>query len=414
MITILENSIIFDGTNEALIEGASVVVEDGYIKDVSPGSTSIDNAHRVNCGGRMLMPGLIDAHFHAYTPSFDIPGNDSMPVALMTSHARKSLEDCLKRGFTTVRDAAGGDIGLSLSIEQGLIQGPRFFFSGKAISQTGGHGDMRPGDKVELCSCGSYSGSISQVADGTNEMRKAVREELRKGATQIKLFVSGGIISPTDPLEMPQFTEEEIRTAVYEASTRNTYVMAHCHTDDGARRCVEYGVRSIEHGTFIKADTARFIAERGAYVVPTLTVIDVLRKHSRELGIPPMSLNKIEGVYDQMLSAVETCTKAGVKLGLGADLLDHRYHPLQGAELALRGEVNTPIQVLRSATSINAELLQQSGNLGCISPGAHADLLVLNGNPFKDLTLFQDAERNIPVVMKGGRFIRNVLPSDVI
>ena len=208
------------------------------------------------------MPGLIDAHFHAYTPTFDIVKIDRMPQALLASHARVILEGALQRGFTTVRDAGGGDIGLWMAIEQGLIQGPRFFFSGKAISQTGGHGDARPGTVVEPCGCSGYTGSLSLVADGVDEVRRAVREELRKGARQIKLFVSGGVVSPTDPIWMPQFTDEEIRAAVHEASTRRTYVMAHCLTDDGARRCVESGVRSIEHGTEISEDTARLIAAK--------------------------------------------------------------------------------------------------------------------------------------------------------
>jgi imidazolonepropionase-like amidohydrolase len=355
------------------------------------------------------MPGLIDAHFHAYTPTFDILALDRMPAALLTSHASALLEGALERGFTTVRDAAGGDIGLSMAIDAGLIRGPRFFFSGKAISQTGGHGDMRPGTQVEPCACGRYSGSISMVADGVDEMRRAVREELRKGATQIKLFVSGGVVSPTDPLWMPQFTRDEIEAAVYEAATRRTYVMAHCHTDEGARRCVEYGVRSIEHGTQIGDDTARLIASKGVFVVPTLSVADVIRKHGPALGVPPMALEKIKAVYEDMLRSMEACARAGVKMGLGADLLGSEFHELQGGELALRAEVHQPIDVLRSATSVNAELLQMEGRLGCVRPDAYADLLVVEGDPLRDLNLFRDSRRNIPLVMKGGICVRNAL-----
>jgi imidazolonepropionase-like amidohydrolase len=409
MITVLRDARIFDGVSEDLEEGASVVVEGERIREISRQPPTFKDARVIDCAGRFLMPGLIDAHFHAYTPSFDIINTDHMPQALLVSHAAALLEGALERGFTTVRDAAGGDIGLWMAIEAGLIKGPRFFFSGKALSQTGGHGDMRPGTAVEPCSCGRYTGSITQVADGVEEVTKAVREELRKGARQIKLFVSGGVVSPTDPRWMPQFTEAEIRAAVYEASTRRTYVMAHCHTDEAARRCVEYGIRSIEHATQLTDATARMIAAKDVFVVPTLSVADVIRKHGPRLGIPPMGLDKIKGLYEDMLASIEACTRAGVKIGLGADLLDHEFHQLQGGELALRAEVNKPIDVLRSATSINAELLQMEGQLGCVRPGAYADLLVLDGNPFDDLNLFREPQRHIPLVMKGGSYVRNAL-----
>ena len=409
MITVLNNARVFDGASAELLEGVSVVVEGDRIREISARTPTFKDARSIDCGGRFLMPGLIDAHFHAYTPSFDIVGIDRMPAALLVSHATAILEGALQRGFTTVRDAAGGDIGLWMAIEAGLIQGPRFFFSGKAISQTGGHGDPRPGTVTEPCSCGRYTGSLSLVADGADEMRRAVREELRKGARQIKIFVSGGVVSPTDPLWMPQFTEEEIRAAVYEAATRRTYVMAHCHTDDGARRCVEYGVRSIEHGTQINDETARFVAAGKAFVVPTLSVVEVVRKHGRALGLPPLGIEKIKGCYEQMLTSIESCMRAGVKLGLGTDLLGHEFHKLQGGELALRGEVGKPLDVLRSATSINAELLQMEGQLGCIRPGAYADLLVVDGDPLADLGLFREPQANVPLVMKGGVCVRNAL-----
>ncbi len=409
MITVLSNACVFDGVSAELNEGVSVVVEGERIREVSRPRPAFKDARDIDCGGRFVMPGLIDAHFHAYTPTFDIISTDRMPQALLVSHAAAILEGTLQRGFTTVRDAAGGDIGLWMAIEAGLIRGPRFFFSGKAISQTGGHGDMRPDTVAEPCSCGRYTGSLSLVADGVDDVRRAVREELRKGARQIKLFVSGGVVSPTDPLWMPQFTEEEIRAAVYEASTRRTYVMAHCHTDDAARRCVEFGIRSIEHASQISEKTANLIAASKAFVVPTLSVADVIRKHGPRLGVPPMGLQKIKGLYETMLGSIETCTRAGVKVGLGSDLLGHEFHPLQGGELSLRAEVNKPIDVLRSATSVNAELLQMRGQLGCIQPDAYADLLALNGNPLEDLSLFREPLINIALVMKGGVCVRNEL-----
>lgn len=402
---ILENVTAFDGHAEDLLEGVSLVIEGGTIKDIVTGRVSSTDADRLDCHGKFVMPGLIDAHFHAYSPSFDIPGLDRMPAALLASHARIILEGALSRGFTTVRDAAGGDIGLWLAIEQGLINGPRFFFSGRAITQTGGHGDPRPGDQVNVCECGSYSGVFSVAADGADAVRKAAREELRKGAHQVKIFVSGGVVSPSDPLWMPQLTNEEIAAAVYEASTRRTYVMAHCHTDDGARRCAELGVRSIEHGTLISADTAAFIAARQSYVVPTLSVADALLTHGASLGLPVMALDKIKSVSRDMLQSIEACRRAGVSLGLGADLLDHRFHVQQGRELLLRTEVDRPIDVLRSATSVNAEILQMPDQLGCLKPGAYADILVLNTSPLKDMSIFCTPERSIHRIFKSGRIV---------
>src|ERR1700722_19684287 len=265
---VFKNARVFDGKNETCPEGLQELVEAGVIREVSEKPIKASDAHVIDVGGRTLMPGLIDAHVHAYTPTFSGFNNDHMPPSLMASYAAMILTGMLRRGFTTVRDAAGGDRGLWLAIERGLIQGPRFFYSGKAISQTGGHGDMRPLDHHESCGCGSYSGAISMVADGVDGVRRAVREELRQGAHQIKIMASGGAISPADPLWMNQFTEEEISAAVYETANRRTYVMAHCHTDEAARRCIALGVRSIERGSGIRADTARMIAEKGAFVVP--------------------------------------------------------------------------------------------------------------------------------------------------
>lgn len=409
MITVFKNCNIFNGINTELTDNAYVVVEENRIKKVTTEPVSIAEAKIIDCGGRLLMPGLIDAHVHANTPTYSFYSNDRMPPSLLANHAADILEGMLQRGFTTVRDAGGGDRGLWQAIEDGLIRGPRFFYSGKAISQTGGHGDMRPGDSFEPCNCGHYAGSISKVADGVDEVRRAVREELRQGAHQIKIFVSGGISSPTDPIWMPQYTEAEIRAAVYEASTHRTYVMAHCHTDDGARRCAEYGVRTIEHGTEIQLDTAELLAEKGVYVVPTLSTMHVISTEGEALGLPPASLEKIKGVYERTLISIENCQRAGVKIGLGSDLLGSHYHRLQGKEFAHRGRVGKPIDVLRSATSINADILQQTGELGCIQPGAYADIIVLDFDPFKDLAGFENAEKTIPLIMKDGAFVRNAI-----
>jgi len=408
-LILFENARVFDGVHEDYLEGMHILVQGNTIQEVSAKPIMISNARVIDVGSRILMPGLIDAHVHAYTPTFNLFENDHMPPSLLVSHAASILTGMLSRGFTTVRDAGGADRGLWLAIEQGLIKGPRLFYSGKAISQTGGHGDMRGQDHHEPCSCGAYSGCISMVADGADGIRRAVREELRQGAHQIKIMASGGVVSPADPIWMNQFTDEEISAAVYEATNRHTYVMAHCHTDEAANRCVRLGVRSIEHGSDIQSETADLIAAKGAFVVPTLTVTEVLRSHAGELGLPSMSFGKIESLYERILRAIERCSRAGVKIGLGADLLGARFHHLQGMEFKLRGEVQAPIEVLRSATSINAELLQLPDKLGCVKAGAFADLIILNFDPMKDLSPFSHPEQNIQLVMKNGDIVRTEL-----
>ncbi len=409
MLIQLENAVVFDGFSEELSEGVSVLIENDRIREVSRGASISSPDVRMDCGGRFLMPGLIDAHFHAYTPTFDILSTDQMPAAFLVSHAVRLLEGTLLRGFTTVRDAGGADYGLVMALEQGLINGPRMFISGKALSQTGGHGDFRPRDRIELCGCGGYSGSLSITADGADGVRKAAREQLHQGANQIKIFVSGGGISPTDPMQMPQFTDDEIRAAVHEAWTRDTYVMAHSHTDESARLSAELGVRTIEHGTLInRASTARLMADKGVFLVPTCSVVHVLVDHGVELRIPADKAALIRGIWNDMLASIELCHREGVKLGFGTDLLGTEFHPLQGGEFQLRANVQSNLDVLRSATHINAEILNKSGELGCIAAGAYADILVLEGNPLKDLSLFRDSA-NLALIMKGGVAVKSAL-----
>jgi imidazolonepropionase-like amidohydrolase len=354
------------------------------------------------------MPGLIDAHYHANTPSYDFYGTDRMPAALLAAHAAKLLTGALDRGYTTIRDAGGGDLGLAMALDAGLIDGPRFFYPGKALTQTGGHGDMRRRAYAEPCNC-AYSGVITRAVDGPDEMRKAVREEFRKGATQIKIFLSGGVSTELAPLDMPHFSDAEIAVAVEEAARRKSYVMAHCHTDEGASRCLRLGVRTIEHGSLITAPTAVTIAAAGAYVVPTLSAGALIGEHAVALGLPTSAADKVREVNRRTLEAVEACAAAGVKLGLGCDLHGDAFLQTQGRELALRGQVQAPIEVLRSATSVNAEIVQMAGRLGTIAPGALADIILVAGEPLRDLEVFTHSARTVKLVMKDGRVARDRL-----
>jgi imidazolonepropionase-like amidohydrolase len=404
----LTNATIFDGESAELIDDGFVVVEAGFIREVGHGEGPATN-EKLDCGGRVLMPGLIDNHFHAYSATFDVHALDRMPKSLLVSYAAKHLRDALNRGFTTVRDPGGGDVGLALAINAALIDGPRFYYGGKALSQTGGHGDMRPGHQDELCAC-AYSGVITQVVDGPDQVRKVARDELRKGADHIKVFISGGVASPTDPIWMPQFTHDELRAAVDEATTRRKYVIAHCHTDDGARRCVEAGIRSIDHATHVTDATARLIAASGStFTVPTLATIHEILEHGAEAGMRPESIAKTGGALEQMLASIEACNRAGVKIGLGTDIFGTAFHDFQSKEFRFRREVDQPIDILRSATSINAQIMQRQGELGAVVPGARADLILIDGNPLTDITVFEQCATRMPVIMKGGKFHRRQL-----
>lgn len=405
----LDNARIFDGQRNTLTEARHVIIEDKRIREVD-GGASAAAALTIDLSGRVLMPGLIDAHFHAVSVDLDIGAIDRMRPSILYQHARIYLEDALQRGFTTVRDAGGADAGLAQATASGLIKGPRVFPSGRAISQTGGHGDMRDGGPVEPCLCGAsagYEGVICVVADGEDQMRQAVREELRLGATQIKLMMSGGVLSPSDPVWMDQYSDGEIRVAVEEAATRRTYVMAHAHTASSVKRCAALGVRSIEHASLIDDDAAAFAAERDCYVVPTLATVQALKNFGPQAGLPAAWLAKLDDFAQASASTLETCTRARLKVGFGTDLIGP-LHDHQMSEFELRADVLSPFEILRSATSTNAEILQMEGALGVIAPGAIADLLVVDGNPLEDLSILT-RPGGMPLIMKDGAIIQNSL-----
>ena len=407
-IRILENCTIFDGHSEELIEGGSIVIENDRIRELSAGHVKMNEAERVDMGGRFVMPGLLDIHFHAYSITFNMSVLDTMTMPLKVAHAARLLKGTLHRGYTTVRDPAGGEIGLQLAINQGLMEGPRFFHGGKALSQTGGHGDMRPSHHADdFCGCAANF-TFAEVVDGVDAVRVFCRNELRKGADHIKVFISGGVASPTDPVWMPQYTDEEIEAAVQEAASRRKYVVAHCHSDEGARRCLKTGVRSIDHCTMITEETAKLIkqAEGRAYAVPTMAVIEQIVQHGEELGMYEESMAKAREVHAMAYKSVEYLYRNGARLGMGTDLFEERYHPMQNREFEFRADIVKPIDQLRSATSINAEIMQKSGEIGCIAPGAYADLIAIEGNPVEDIHLMTQPDENFSMIMKGGDFVR--------
>lgn len=400
---------VLDPRRDTLAEGIEVLIEGDRIKEVADRPISAAAAARIDLKGRTLMPGLIDAHIHLLLAEVNLHLLDGVPLTLLAAKGAASAKAMLMRGFTTVRDTGGADFGIKLALETGLFEGPRLFISGAPISQTGGHGDFRLRTQTAFeCACCSGVAFAARVADGVPEVLKAVRDELRKGADQIKLMVSGGVASQADPLESLQFRIDEIEAAVEEATRWGRYVCAHAYAAEAVGRAVAAGVRTIEHGNLIDAPTAQLMAERGAYLVPTLVTYDAMRRRGPDYGMSAYSLEKNQIVLEAGLRSLELARAAGVKIGFGTDLLG----PLQDdhcREFLIRAEIMRPIDIVRSATIVNAEIVRQPGRLGEIAPGAFADLLVVDGDPLGDLGLFQDQGAHLPAIMKGGVFVKNAL-----
>jgi imidazolonepropionase-like amidohydrolase len=404
---LFENARVLDAAAGTLCEPGSVLVEGDRIVEVSAGTLRSPNAERVDLAGRTLMPGLIDAHVHCAITTMNLAAMTSRPVTLVAHEAGRILAGMLRRGFTTVRDAGGADYGLAQAVERGLVAGPRIFFSGRVLSQTGGHGDFTPReDAPRLCACHIHTSGFSHVADGVAAVRRAAREELRRGATQVKIMASGGVASPSDPIWNLQYSAEEMRAIVEEAHGWRTYAMAHAYTPEAIRRAVDAGVRTIEHGNLLDRATAEHMRAKGAYLVPTLVTYFAIDELGRKLGFPAVSQAKVKDVLDQGLASLELAKAAGLPMGFGTDLLGET-HDQQSREFEIRARVLSPAEVIRSATVVNAEILQRSGELGIVAAGARADLLVVDGDPLANLSLLAEPAKHLAAIVKGGELVVN-------
>lgn len=386
---------VFDGEHDTLFDGP-VLIRGTRIVSVGepvPGAVRSIDGH-----GGVVVPGLIDAHFHAYACGTDARELERGMLSYLAIGASVRLANALRRGFTTVRDLAGGDPGLVAAITRGWVQAPRYLYSGAALSQSGGHGDLR-----EPCDPGaSYARYLSEVVDGADNVARAVRIRLRQGAHAIKLFLSGGVLSANDPLDHPQYGPEEIDTAVSEASRRGSYVAAHAYTPEAVSRAVQRGVRSIEHGNLIDANTAQLMATRGAFLVPTLATYDSMSRHGQTLGLTAESTTKNMRVYEAGIRAIELASAAGVSIGFGTDLIGvMETDQLRG--VALQIEAMGVSSALRSITSVNADLIGRP-DLGRVRPEATADLVILRGNPL-DRPSVLTSPRARRTVIQAGRVV---------
>jgi imidazolonepropionase-like amidohydrolase len=413
-MTVFANARIFDGISRALLERQSVFVRGERIAEVSNRPPTAGDGTVIDCGGRTLMPGLIDAHVHVYAHSVNVYDIATAPETLSACWATHALGRMLDRGFTTVRDTGGTDYGLYLALRKGFIRGPRLYYCGRAISQTGGHGDFRnphhhhsSDDHLVSCGCGVV-GTLTAVVDGVDGVRRVVRDNLRRGSNFVKFMGSGGISSTGDELDSIQFSDEEVRAVIDEVERHGAYCTAHIHPDGALKRAIRLGVHCIEHGTLVEPDTARMAADKGTYIVPTMVIHYALALEGKTLGYPRESLAKLERVKHTQLEHLAHLRDAGVVVGYGSDLLGlTERHQL--TEFTLRREVYSPYDLLVQATSANALIIGAKGELGVIAPGAYADLLVVDGDPLADIAVLAQDGASLAAIMQAGVFLKSVL-----
>lgn len=397
-VTLFANGMILD-VEAGTYQHGGLLTEDGIVRETGPGLRAPDDARRIDLGGGFVLPGLIDAHVHIMASTADLAAMSRWPVTYNAHRTSRLLGEMLDRGFTTVRDMAGGDYGTWRALEEGLIRGPRLFYAGRALSQTGGHGDHRgPGEHFLDEHPGAAE--MSWIVDGADEVRKAAREELRRGAHHIKVMAGGGVASPTDRIDASQFSAAELEAAVQEATAAGRYVAAHAYTPESMTRALRSGVRTIEHGNLLDAATVAVFSERNAYLVMNLVTYWALQTEGRDYGLPEASFLKVSEVLDGGIRALELAHRGGLKIGYGTDLLGgmHRH---QSREFVLRSEVQDPIDIIRSATTIGAEIVGMTGRLGTLAPGAFADLVVLDRDPVADVGALADPAAMRYVVKNG-------------
>ncbi|SMF51428.1 Imidazolonepropionase [Tistlia consotensis] len=399
---LFRNARVLDVVEGAYRDGQSVLVRDGRIAAVAADAHQQAGAgvEEIDVKGRVLMPGLCDGHVHVTAITADFAALMRTAPSYVAIKAGELLNGMTRRGFTTVRDAGGADWGLARALREGRIVGPRLLFCGHALSQTGGHSDMRgPGEhSLDQCMC---CAGFGHVCDGVSEMRRACREEIRKGATHLKLMVSGGVASPTDRIDSTQFSVDEIRAACDEAEAANIPVMAHAYTGRAIVRALEAGVDSIEHGNLLDEAAVATLVRLDRWLVPTLSIYEALASEGVEAGMPPELNKKVYDVLEAGAHALALATKAGVKMVYGTDLLGvMQRHQLN--EFALRAKVQQPIDIIRSATTEAANLFRMSGSIGQVREGFLADLLVVDGDVLHSVEPWTRPEETIRLVMKEG------------
>lgn len=407
---ILHNAAIVDVEAGAIQSNQTLTIENGKITSIAPAAATLTQRSgftSIDCTGKFISPGLIDSHVHLIA----VPGFDNLAAAFGNPEAVTLLRQpyvcaqMLHRGFTSIRDCGGAHAAIKEAIEDGVIVGPRLFIAGHALSQSGGHADFRGKHDLSAC-CGGHATGIGRVCNGVPQCMQAVREEIRTGSDFIKIMGSGGVSSPTDKITHLQFTPEEIRAMVECANNAGTYVTAHAYTSKAIRHCIDNGVKGIEHGNFLDAETAAIMVEKGCYLTPTLITYDQMASPKWQGYLPPSETSKNLEVLDAGLKALKTAADAGVTICFGTDLLG----PLGAAqthEFNLRSKVLSSVEVLRSATLNPARMFGRENSLGQIKEDFEADLLILTANPLEDVTILDKPEVYVKAVMKEGRVYKS-------
>lgn len=414
---VLTNLRYFDGTTLSMQTGRDIVVEGGRITGLPATGTGPTEAEIIDCGGRAVTPGLIDCHWHATLASVSQLAALTQDIAFVHLVAGQEAGATLMRGFTTVRDTGGPVFGLKLAIDNGVVTGPRIFPSGAMISQTSGHGDFRllntlprmPGSEADY----TERTGVAAIADGADEVLRRTREQLMKGASQIKIMAGGGVTSLYDPLDASQYLQEEMEAAVRAAADWGTYVCAHVYTPAGIQRALRAGVKSIEHGQLADLETARMMRDEGAW----WSIQPFLQDEDSNPRSNPQQQQKADEVAQGTVRAFEMGRAEGVNMAFGTDvLMNPGGSRSQGRQLAKLARFMSPLEALGMATGKAGELLALSGprdpyhgRLGVIAEGAHADILVWDGDPETDLAFLDNPSTTLRLVMKGGRVFKETL-----
>jgi imidazolonepropionase-like amidohydrolase len=404
---VLHDVTLIDGTGADPRPSTTVVVADGTIRRIGPADTvSPPRGARVVDGqGRTLLPGLMDAHTHFGITELTTEAILRRPLAVYALQVARAIEAAIDHGFTTVRDAGMLDGGWAQAVTAGHLRGPRILPSGAMLSQTGGHGDWR--GRFQQGRRRAIPGllALPAIVDGVEAVRRAAREQLRHGATQIKVMASGGAMSPADELEHTQFTVEEMAAAVHEARAAGTYVLAHAYHPRAILGALAAGVQCIEHGNFLDEETAARMAAAGAFLVPTLVTYEQIDLGGEAHGVPAPMLAKIRAVRRAGDESVRIARAAGVRIGSGSDLLG----PMQaarGRELTLKAAALSPMEAIVSATRTNAELFRLAHRTGTVEEGKDADLILVAGDPIADIALLEKPD-NVLLVLKQGAVMKD-------